>query len=41
MPGKSVRRGRAFRQHIPVLAKRNRHPADARCAACRPRPTAA
>jgi len=41
LPGKSVSRGRAFRQHIPVLAKRHRHPADARCAACRPRLTAA
>jgi hypothetical protein len=26
LPRKSVRCGRAFRQHIPVLAKRNRHP---------------
>jgi hypothetical protein len=41
LPGKSVSRGRAFRQHIHVLSKRHRHPADARCAACRPRLTAA
>ena len=57
LPGKSVSRGRAFRQHIHVLAKRHRHRAtapalpqlrhpcrrhvDARCAACRPRLTAA
>ena len=41
LSGKSVSRGRAFRQHIHVLAKRHRHPADARCAACRPRLTAA
>ncbi len=34
-------RGRAFRQHIPVLTKRSRHPVDSRCAACRPRLTAA
>ncbi len=26
LPGKSVSRGRAFRQHIHVLAKRHRHP---------------
>jgi len=26
LPGKSVSRGRAFRQHIHVLAKRSRHP---------------
>jgi len=41
MGGKSVSRGRAFRQHIHVLAKRHRHPADSRGAACRPRLTAA
>ena len=41
LPNKSVSRGRAFRQHIRVLAKRNRPPADSRCAACRPRLTAA
>ena len=41
LPGKFVSRGRAFRQHIPVLAKRNRLPADSRYAACRPRLTAA
>jgi len=41
LPGKSVSRGRAFRQHIRVLAKRNRHRADSRCAACRPHLTAA
>ncbi|GGY17044.1 hypothetical protein GCM10008098_05680 [Rhodanobacter panaciterrae] len=41
MPGKSVSCGRAFRQHIPVLAKRNRPPADSRYAACRPQLTAA
>ncbi len=41
MGGKSVSRGRAFRQHIPVLAKRSRPPVDSRCAACRPRLTAA
>jgi len=40
MPGKSVSCGRAFRQHIPVLAKRNRPPADSRYAACRPQLTA-
>lgn len=34
-------RGRAFRQHIPVLAKRNRPPADFRYAAYRPQLTAA
>ena len=28
LPGKSVSRGRAFRQHIHVLAKRDRPPAD-------------
>src|SRR6185312_15881116 len=41
MPGKSVRRGGAFRQHIHVLAKRNRHRADSPCGACRPHLTAA
>ena len=41
LPGKSVSRGRAFRQHIRVLAKRSRHPVDSRYAACRPRLTAA
>ena len=41
LSGKSVRRGRAFRQHIHVLAKRSRPPVDSRCAACRPRLTAA
>jgi len=41
LPGKSVSRGRAFRQHIHVLAKRHRHPADAPFGACRPRLTAA
>ena len=41
VPGKSVSRGRAFRQHIPVLAKRNRHRADSPCGAYRPRLTAA
>src|SRR6185437_2206953 len=40
-PAKSVSRGRAFRQHIRVLAKRSRPPVDSRCAACRPRLTAA
>jgi len=41
LSGKSVSRGRAFRQHIHVLSKRNRHPVGSRCAACRPRLTAA
>jgi energy-coupling factor transporter ATP-binding protein EcfA2 len=41
MPGNSVSWGRAFRQHIPVLAKRNRLPADSLYAACRPQLTAA
>ena len=41
MGGKSVSRGRAFRQHIHVLAKSSRPPVDSRYAACRPRLTAA
>ena len=41
MPGKSVSWCRAFRQHILVLTKRNRPPADSRYAACRPQLTAA
>ena len=38
---KCVRWGRAFRQHIRVLAKRNRHRADSPFGACRPHLTAA
>ena len=41
LPVKSVSRGLAFRQHIHVRAKRSRPPVDSRCAACRPRLTAA
>jgi hypothetical protein len=41
MPGKSVSWCRAFRQHILVLAKRNRLPADSPCGAYRPQLTAA
>ena len=41
MGEKSVSRGRAFRRHIRVPAKRHRPPVDARFAACRPRLTAA
>jgi hypothetical protein len=41
LPGKSVRRGRAFRTGILPVRKGVDLPVDSRCAACRPRLTAA
>jgi len=41
LPGKSVSRGRAFRQGILPWRKGADIPVDSRCAACRPRLTAA
>ena len=41
LPGKSVSRGRASRQRIPMLSKRNRRPVGSRCAVARAKSRAA